>query len=408
MLNNNVIPCTWVELREGYKYLISEDLVVPKYRLKLQYIDNCLVKDCYIHKINLLPKYDKISNKVLTTKIDKDFINMAICPNHTLPLLQINIFENTPQEIAYIMSATSLVKLKNYDFTQLIKSCLEDGVETDKKSKSSFNKVVNNINININKKIENYYNKERINNFNKAKLGELTNINDLRKALNYAVENEIICNSAGNNALGLVINEFTNIYKDYKVNYKDPIYESAPIKDFDKLNSIFNKLAREAIINITDQLNIKYNLSKIEEGYQLILKNYQTIKTNFIKNNSNYAAGKLFVVLKSTPNQNNLFNNQYVDLESILTYLYLLYDLLPNYEKLYVQDEIYNDGKRFIAKITLDDLFKLNLFFESIIESDIYSEDDKSMVMDATIFWNNDVKSPYYFFDEAFSVAKKI
>ena len=114
------------------------------------------------------------------------------------------------------------------------------------------------------------------------------------------------------------------------------------------------------------------------------------------------------MVLKSTPNQNNLFNKQYVDLESILTYLYLLYDLLPNYEKLYVQDEIYNGGKRFIAKITLDDLFKLNLFFESIIESDIYSEDDKSMVMDATIFWNNDVKSPYYFFDEAFSVAKKI
>ena len=111
--------------------------------------------------------------------------------------------------------------------------------------------------------------------------------------------------------------------------------------------------------------------SKIEEGYQLILKNYQTIKTNFIKNNSNYAADKLFVVLKSTPNQNNLFNNQYVDLESILTYLYLLYDLLPNYEKLYVQDEIYNGGKRFIAKITLDDLFKLILFFESIIESDI-------------------------------------
>ena len=408
MLNNNVIPCTWVELREGYKYLISENLIVPKYRLKLQYIDNCLVKDCYIHKINLLPKYDKISNKVLTTKIDKDFINMAICPNHTLPLLQINIFENTSQEIAYIMSATSLVKLKNYDFTQLIKSCLEHGVVTDKKSKSSFNKVVNNINININKKVENYYNKERINNYNKAKLGELTNINDLRKALNYAVENEIICNSEGNNALGLVINEFTNLYKDYKINYKDPIYESTPIKDFDKLNSNFNKLAREAIINITDHLNIKYNLSKIEEGYQLILKNYQTIKTNFIKNNSNYAADKLFVVLKSTPNQNNLFNKQYVDLESILTYLYLLYDLLPNYEKLYVQDEIYNGGKRFIAKITLDDLFKLNLFFESIIESDIYSEDDKSMVMDATIFWNNDVKSPYYFFDEAFSVAKKI
>ena len=301
-----------------------------------------------------------------------------------------------------------MVKLENYDFTQLIKSCLENGIVTDKKSKSPFNKVVNDINNKINKKVENHYNKERLNNYSKAKLGLLTNINDLRSALNFGIENEIICNSEGNNALGLVINEFTNLYKDYKINYKDPIYESTPIKDFDKLNSNFNKLAREAIINITDHLNIKYNLSKIEEGYQLILKNYQPIKSNLLKNNSNYAADKLFVVLKSTPNQNNLFNKQYVDLESILTYLYLLYDLLPNYEKLYVQDEIYNGGKRFIAKITLDDLFKLNLFFESIIESDIYSEDDKSMVMDATIFWNNDVKSPYYFFDEAFSVAKKI
>ena len=409
MLNNNIIPYTWVELREGYKYLLSENLIVPEYRIKLQYIDNCLIKDCYIHKINLLPKYDKISNKVLTTKIDKDFINMAICPNHTLPLLQINIFENTSQEIAYIMSAATLVKLENYDFTQLIESCLENGIVADKKSKSPFNKVVNDINNKINKKVENYYNKERINNYNKAKLGELTNINDLRKALNYAVENEIICNSEGNNALGLVINEFTNLYKDYKINYKDPIYESTPIKDFDKLNSNFNKLAKGAIINITDQLNTKYNLSKIEEGYQLILKNYQTIKTNFIKNNSNYAADKLFVVLKSTPNQNNLFNKQYVDLESILTYLYLFYDLLPNYEEFYAQEEnYYFGGKRFIAKITLDDLFKLYLFFENIIESDIYSEDDKSMVTDATVFWNNDVKSPYYFFDDAFSIAKKI
>ena len=115
------------------------------------------------------------------------------------------------------------------------------------------------------------------------------------------------------------------------------------------------------------------------------------------------------MVLKSTPNQNNLFNKQYVDLESILTYLYLFYDLLPNYEEFYAQEEnYYFGGKRFIAKITLDDLFKLYLFFENIIESDIYSEDDKSMVTDATVFWNNDVKSPYYFFDDAFSIAKKI
>ena len=88
--------------------------------------------------------------------------------------------------------------------------------------------------------------------------------------------------------------------------------------------------------------------------------------------------------------------------------MYIIYDLLPNYEEIYAQDENYFGGKRFIAKITLDDLFKLNLFFESIIESDIYSEDDKSMVMDATVFWNNDVNSPYYYFDDAFQIAKKI
>ena len=416
-IDNNIIPYTWVELREGYKYLLSERLITPEYHIKLQYIDNCLIEDCYIHKINLLPKYDIISHKVLTAKIDLDFINMKICFNHALPLLQINIFENTSQEIAYLMSAASLVKLKNYDFSQLIKSSLENGTVEDKKSKSSFNKVIKDINNKINNKVERHYNKERLNNYNKAKLGLLTDINDLRSALNYAIEIEATSNLAGSNALEMVINEFTNIYKDYqftniykdfKITHEDPVYESKQMKDFAKLNSNFNNLARERVVYITDQLEKKYKLPQIEECYQLILKNYHTIKTSYIKNNINYELKQLFVVLKSSPNQNNLFNNQYINLESVITYMYIIYDLLPNYEEIYAQDENYFGGKRFIAKITLDDLFKLNLFFESIIESDIYSEDDKSMVMDATVFWNNDVKSPYYFFDDAFQIAKKI
>jgi hypothetical protein len=415
--NNNVTPLTWRELREGYKYLLSENLMIPEYRIKLQYIDNCFINGCYINKINLLPKFDILFNKVLTAKIDLDFIDMAICPNHALPLLQINIFENTSQEIAYLMSAASLVKLKNYDFSQLIKSCLGEGDVEDKKSKSSFIKVVYEINNKIKYKVERHNNKERLNNYSKAKLGLLTDINDLRSALNYAIEIETINDLAGNNALELVINEitniykdyqFTNIYKDYKVTHEDPVYESKQMKDFANLNSNFNRLARERVVYITGQLKNKYKLPQIEECYQLILKNYHPIKTNFIKNNSNYEENQLFVVLKSSPNQNNLFNNQYINLESVITYMYIIYDLLPNYEEIYVQDENYFGGKRFIAKITLDDLFKLNLFFESIIESDIYPEDDKSMVMDATVFWNNDVKSPYYFFDDAFLVAKNI
>jgi hypothetical protein len=51
---------------------------------------------------------------------------------------------------------------------------------------------------------------------------------------------------------------------------------------------------------------------------------------------------------------------------------------------------------------------KLNLLFESIIESNIYPLTEKPMLMDATIFWSNDVNSPYYFFDDAFLVAKNI
>jgi hypothetical protein len=51
---------------------------------------------------------------------------------------------------------------------------------------------------------------------------------------------------------------------------------------------------------------------------------------------------------------------------------------------------------------------KLNLLFESIIDSNIYPINEKQMLMDATIFWSNDVKSPYYFFDDAFLIAKNI
>jgi hypothetical protein len=405
--NNNVTPLTWKELRDGYKYLLSENLMVPEYSIKLQHIDNCFINGCYIHKINLLPKYDTLSHKVLSTKIDQDFIDKAICPNHALPLIQVNLFENTSQEVAYLMSATSLVKLKNYDFTTLLNSCLEYKDKSDKKSKITLSKVVNDINNEINSKIDKYYNKEQIKIYNKAKLGLLTNIQDLRSALNYVIENEFLHNASGNNALKLIMSEFTDIYKDYKIYYKDSIYESEAINDFDKINLNFNKLVRQAILKIIDQLKTKFNLPEFDEGYQLILKNLDSIRSNFIKN-SNFATDQLFVVLKSNPNQNNLFNHDYIDPDSINTYLYLLYDLFPHYEKFFTKNENLFAGKRFIAKITLDDFLKLNLLFESIIESNIYSITDKSMLMDATIFWNNDINSPYYFFDDAFLIAKNI
>jgi hypothetical protein len=406
--NNNVTPLTWKELREGYKYLLSENLMVPEYRIKLQHIDNCFINGCYINKINLLPKYDTLSHRVLTTKIDQDFIDMAICPNHSLPIIQVNLFDNTSHEIAYLMSATSLVKLKNYDFTPLLNICLESKVKTDKKSKITFDKVVNEINNEINSKIDKYYNKEQLKIYNKAKLGLLTNINDLRSALNYAIENEFLYNPSGNNALKLIISEFTDIYKDYRIYYKDSVNESLVINDFDKLNSNFNKLVREAILKITNQLKNEYDLPTFDESYQLILKNLDSIRSNFIRNNSNFAANQLFVVLKSNPNQNNLFHHDYIDPDPIKTYLYLLYDLFPYYETFFAENENLFTSKRFIARITLDNFLKLNLLFESIIESNIYPITEKPMIMDATIFWSNDVNSPYYFFDDAFLVAKNI
>jgi hypothetical protein len=82
--------------------------------------------------------------------------------------------------------------------------------------------------------------------------------------------------------------------------------------------------------------------------------------------------------------------------------------LFPNYEKFFAENENLFTSKRFIAKLTLDNFLKLNLLFESIIESNIYPLTEKSMLMDATIFWNNDVNSPYYFFDDAFLIAKNI
>lgn len=407
--NNNVIPLTWKELRDGYKYLHSKNLKTPCYEIKLYSIDNCLKNDCYFNKINLLPKYDNNSHKPLTTKINHDFIDMNICSNHILPPLQTNIFDNHPHEISYLMSASSLVKLINYDYTNLLRSCLEiKALGNKKNNKITLDKVLKKVFDKMFNRDDTINNKDKINIYNNARLGLLTNIYSLNLTLDYAIDNEIICNSEVNIALELVINEFINIYKDFNQFYIYHLVESNKINDADKLHFNFDNIARESFLSIINQLKNEINIPINEVGNEIIMGNYESIKANFIKYNNNFTGDNFFVVLKSKPDQNTLLSHGYNSSKYIKTYLCIKNTLFPKYEKFYEQVNDNNLNKRFIAKISFYDYYILKLYFDDIIESNIYFENDKSTVIDATVLWSSDPISPYYFFDEAFRVVKNL
>lgn len=408
-LNNNVIPITWKELRDGYIYLLTENLTLPDYFINLCNLGNigdCTENNCYIKKINTLEKFDYNTYKALTTKINKDFISMNICQDHNLPLIQRQVFDNTDNEIAYLMSATSLVKLKKVDFANLIFSRLDSKFEINKENNNFFYKVYNYLRNNTFLKINFSYKSEKFKNYSNADLETISNIKDLQLALRYVIENEVLYNSKRNQALDLVIREFVNIYNDYKYFYIETTDESELSKDLYKLNSNFNKLARNLFLDIISQLKNKDFLSINEEAYDIILNNYETNKQNFLADSKHSSSDIVYVALKYLPNQNSLLTHGFINCNSIKTYFYLLHNLFPKYEIIFEQISDPYVGKRFIAKLSFDDYLKLYLFFDNILESDIYDETESSIVKDATAFWSNDIGSPYYFFDEAIRVSK--
>jgi len=406
-LNNNVIPITWKELRDGYIYLLTENLTLPDFFINLSYLGNigdCIENNCYIKKIDSLEKFDYNTNKALTTKINQDFISMTICQDHNLPLIQRQVLDNTDHEISYLMAAASLVKLKKVDFENLIFSRFDSKSENIEENNNFFYKVFNYTRDNTFLKINFSYKSEKLDNFSKAKLGTISNIKDLQLALRYVIENEVLCNSKRNQALDLVIREFVNLYNDYKIFYIDSPDESDLSKDLDKLNSNFNILARNLFLDIISQLKNKDFLSINEEVYHMILNNYETNKEKYLADSK--SSDIVYVALKYLPNQNSLLSYGFKNSNSIKTYFYLLHNLFPKYEIIFEQISDPYVGKRFIAKLSFDDYLKLYLFFDNILESDIYGETDSLIVKDATVFWSNDIGSPYYFFDDAIRVSK--
>jgi len=406
-LNNNVIPLTWKELRDGYIYLLTENLTLPDYFINLCYLGNigdCTENNCYIKKINSLEKFDYNTYKALTIKINKDFISMNICQDHNLPLIQRQVFDNTDNEIAYLMSASSLVKLKKVDFENLIFSRFDSIFENNKENNNFFYKFYNYLRNNTFLKKNFSYKSEKFENYSNADLETISNIKDLQLALRYVIENEVLYNSKRNQSLDLVIREFVNIYNDYKFFYIETTDESELSKDLYKLNSNFNTLARNLFIEIINQLKHKNFLSLNEDAYHKILNNYEINKQIYLADSK--SSDIVYVALKYLPNQNSLLSYGFKNSNSIKTYFYLLHNLFPKYEIIFEQISDPYVGKRFIAKLSFDDYLKLYLFFDNILESDIYDETDSSIVKDATVFWSNDISSPYYFFDEAVRVSK--
>lgn len=404
----NVLPLTWVELQDGYRYLEKKNLHIPEYKIVLVYSENCSAQDCFFNNISKLPVFNPSNHQPLTYSIDANFTSESICEIHQLPMVPSNTFENSQHEIDYLYSATSLAKLKKYDFNQIINYCNEVEKEVNEVYKNVASRLYIKAVNPVLSRYNNYLEKDMRKLLEKAENGKIDRINDLNKVLRYSRELELRKNKKSTDILSRILGEFNKIYIEYNISYRNLKFEKNPINDFEKLNIHFNTYIKKQFIKILEKLSKNYDLSEPLRSYELVKKNYKGVKAKFIEINPAFSDDQIFLALQGEPIQNALFDPTYISAEPSNICVYMINDILPAEGMIIRQDRNMLSQSRTVYKITFEDFLNFYLFFNRILDSSIYSSNDKSLVLDASVLWDRDHQSPFYEFDDAVDIAKNI
>ena len=410
LYQNSIIPFTWKELQAGFQYLQKEKLTLPEYKVILGQIPSCSVFRCYLHKLNLLPGYDSATFLPFTVPLVTDFFDAFICPNHLLSREPYHLLANSSHEIDYLYAATSLVKLKSYEFNIESKSLVE------KKPHNSIFKVIN-VPLNLEKVIKkikkvvvnkfiDILDKERVDLVEKAMQGTCSTLVELKIALAYLIEMEERNNKERFEILSILVSEFINLYSTYNVYYRSFKSEPKPIEDFAFLNNRFNQHVSSLVSDIDKVAKKELGINELSSIFHVLQKNYLNVEKSFAKNID--AFEDIILSLKAEPNHNNLFNQYYSHLEPIYLFIYLQNNLFPQGEVLFKQGKGSTGQSKALYKISFREFINLYLFYDAILDSNIYFKKDESKVMDATILWSKDHNSPLYIFDEAYDITCKI
>ena len=404
----NVLPLTWVELREGYRYLEKKNLQIPEYKIMLVYSEKCSTSDCFFNNIAKLPVFNPSNLQPLTYSIETNFTSEFICETHQLPMDPSNTFENSQHEIDYLYSAISFTKLKKYDFNQLVNNCNEVENEVNAIYKNKATRLyIKAVDIVLSK--YNYYlEKDMRKLIAQAENGKIDSINDLKKALRYSRDLELRENEKAADTLCKVLREFNNIYIDYNISYRNLKFEKNPIKDFEKLNNHFNTYIKKQFIKTLEKLSKNYDISEPLRSYELVKKNYEGVKEKFFELNPAFSDDQIFLSLQGESIQNALFDPTFMSADPSDICIYMLNDTLPAGELITRQDRNMFGQSRTVYKITFEDFLNFYLFFNRILDSSMYSSKDKSLVLDASVLWDRDHQSPFYEFDDAVDLAKII
>jgi transcriptional regulator NrdR family protein len=403
----NILPLTWVELQEGYRYLGKNKLHIPEYKIVLASSEKCSKVDCFFHNIAKLPVFNPTNLQPLTYSIQTNFTDEFICDTHQLPLTPSNTFENSQNDMDYLYSATSFVKLKKYDFNRLINNCYER-FQNEETNENTLLRIIKKAINPLSSKYNNHLEKEMRELLEQAENGKINRINDLRNVLAYSRELEFRKNNKTTQILSLVLEEFKNIYIDYNIYYKNYKFEQNPINDFEKLNKQFNIYIKKQFFKMLELLSKNYDLSEPLRSYELVKKNYDGVRDKFFELNPEFSDNQIFLSLQGEPNQNALFDPSYISSNPSNTCVYMYQDLIPTGEMITRQDRNMLGQGRALYKIAFEDFLNFYLFFNRILDSSMHSSKDKSLVLDASVLWDRDHQSPFYEFDKAVDLTKII
>lgn len=395
-------------MQEGFQFLHGEGLAIPEYKIILGQIHRCSDKRCYLNKLNLLPAYDPTTYISNTVSLAPSFVKEYMCLEHLLPRESHYLFDNSSHEIAYLYCAISLVKLKNYKFSTQSKAPLAKKLLTSKSNVSTVRFRFQNISNKIKDAyLGNYWiDKERVELLEKANQGACTTLKELKVVLTYQLEIFEKNNEEAIQLLNEIVKELFSLYSNYNLYYRSLTNEINPIDDFSLLNSRFNEVVYSHFIDISEAVRKRIGHDDPNSIFELLLKNYPNVKKYFDKYYQ--VESEIILALKAAPNQNNLFNQHYSYLPPIYLYLYLQNDLFPVNNVFYKQGMDSMGHSKALYKITSEEYFNLYLFFDGILDSNLYFKHEEPAVLDATIFWSKDYKSPFYSFDVCYNVASKV
>ena len=410
LYQNSINPFSWNEAQAGVRYLQKEKLTIPEYKVILGQLPSCSDIRCYLHKLNLLPGYDTATFVSFTVPLIPDLLDAFICPNHLLPRDPHHLLANSSHEIDYFYAAVSLVKLQSYNFDFPSEGVVEKKPLANKirginafQRIDEFRKMIKNVAVS---KYSNIVDKERIDLVEKATRGACSTLRELKSLLAYLLEVQERSNKEGFENLSKVINETFNLYGVFNIYYRSFKTEPVPIEDFALLNKSFNQLVSSLFSDLDEELKKEHGFGEISTIFQLLQRNYQNVINSFTELGAE--SDEVIISLKAEPNQNNLFNQFYSRLGPAYIYIFLQNNLFPKNKVLFKQERDSIGLSKALYKISFEEYINLFLFYDGILDSDIYFKKDESKVLDATILWSKDHNSPLYPFDQAYDITSKI